>query len=207
MRIEYVSWSRFAHLCGILYRRIHASGWRPDMIIAIARGGYAAARVLADYFDIMDLTSLKIEHYRGPDKMPSAVVRYPLAADIDDRQVLVVDDVSDSGESLEAALAHLAQKGRPSGLRTAVLHHKHTARLRPDYYAQRVLKWRWITYSWALVEDLTALARRLDEPPRTGEDLRQHLATMYRFTLPAGLFADIAPIVIDALERPRASDG
>jgi hypoxanthine phosphoribosyltransferase len=155
----------------------------------------------------MDLASLKIEHYRGPDKMPSAVVRYPLAAEIDDRQVLVVDDVCDSGESFEAALAHLAQKGRPSGLRTAVLHHKQTARLRPDYYGQRVLKWRWITYPWALVEDLTALAGRLDEPPRTGEDLRQNLATMYRLTLPAGLFADIAPIVIDALERLRASDG
>lgn len=205
MQIEYVSWTRFARLCGILYRRIDASGWRPDMIIAIARGGYPAARVLADYFDLMDLVSLKIEHYRGPDKLPLARVRYPLPADIDGRRVLLVDDVSDSGDSLAAALEHLAQRGTPAELQTAVLHHKQTASIRPDYHAQRMRKWRWITYPWAVVEDLTVLTRRLDSPPRTPAALRDHLATAYGLRLPGGLFDDIAPIVLAALERQRSS--
>lgn len=207
MQVEYVSWASFARLCGVLYRRIHASGWRPDMIVGIARGGYPAARMLADYYGIMDLVSLKIEHYRGPDKMPSAIVRYPLTADIEGRQVLVVDDVSDSGDSFEVALAHLAQKGKPRALRTAVLHHKMTSRLTPDYHAQRVLKWRWITYPWALVEDLTVLAGRLQEPPATAEDLRRQMAATYGLKLPERLFEDVAPIVMEALELRPASGG
>ncbi|MEN8176625.1 MAG: phosphoribosyltransferase, partial [Pseudomonadota bacterium] len=148
---EYVSWNRFYRLCGVLYHRIDASGFRPDLIIAIARGGYPVARVLADYFDIMDLVSLKVEHYRGPEKMPAAVVRYPLAADVSGRQVLVVDDVSDTGESFAAALRHIGGRGRPAALRTAVLHHKQTSEIVPDFIGQRIIRWRWISYPWSVV--------------------------------------------------------
>jgi hypoxanthine phosphoribosyltransferase len=210
MQFEYVSWARFYRLCGTLYRRIDAAGFRPDLIVAIARGGYPVARVLADYFGIMDLFSLKIEHYRGPDKLPSAVVRYPLPVDIEDRRVLLVDDVSDSGDTFEVALAQLRQGGAPRALRTAVLHHKHSAALEPDYYAQRVLKWRWITYPWALVEDLSVLAARLEPLPDSTARLAQRLGTELAFPLPRGLWPQIGPIVLaraaELCARPSGTD-
>ena len=196
--MEYISWARFVRLCGVLYRRIQASGFRPDLIVAITRGGYPPARVLSDYFGVSDLLSLKVEHYRGPEKLRTARVPYPFPASLRGRQVLVVDDVSDSGDSLAAALAHLADKGEPKVLRTAVLHHKQTSQLTPDYHAQRVLKWRWITYPWAVVEDLTALARRLEPPPDTPAALRDALLREHGLHLPAGLFAEVAPIVLGA---------
>lgn len=196
MQVEYVSWARFVRLCGVLYRRILASGFEPDMIIAITRGGYPPARVLADYFDISDLLSLKVEHYRGPDKMRAAIVPYPFPASLQDRRVLVVDDVSDSGDSLSAALAHLGEKGIPQSLKTAVLHHKKTSAFTPDYYAHRVLKWRWITYPWAVVEDLSVLLGRLERAPRRIEDLRKVLLREYRLELPAGILEEVGPIVL-----------
>jgi hypothetical protein len=157
----------------------------------------------------MDLASMKIEHYRGPDKMPTAVIRYPLPTRIDGREVLLVDDVSDSGDSLAAALEHLAGKGRPAGLRSAVLHHKQTASLVPDHCAQRLRAWRWITYPWALVEDLSVLVGRATPMPRTPAALREHLATAHHLRLPDGIFADVAPVVLAAVadatrEPPRA---
>jgi hypoxanthine phosphoribosyltransferase len=81
-------------------------------------------------------------------------------------------------------------------LRTAVLHHKQTSTVIPDYWAQRVLKWRWITYPWALVEDLSALVQRLDCPPETPDGLHESLAREYRLRLPAGVLAEVAPIVL-----------
>lgn len=201
MHIEYVSWPRFVRLCGILYGKIHGAGDRPDLIIAITRGGYPPARILADYFGIMDLVGLKIEHYRGPDRLPTAVVRYPFPADIAGRRVLLVDDVSDSGDTFAAALQHLAARGEPAALRTAVLHHKQTALMTPDYHAQRIVKWRWITYPWALVEDLTALVERLERPLPDSAALRDHLRRVYGLQLPAGVFAQIAPIVLAAARK------
>ncbi|MFM1892755.1 MAG: hypothetical protein RLZ44_1832 [Pseudomonadota bacterium] len=208
MPFEYVSWARFYRLCGTLYRRIDGAGFRPDLIIAIARGGYPVARVLADYFGLMDLFSLKIEHYRGPDKLPTAVIRYPLPVDISGRRVLLVDDVSDSGDTFKVALAHLEARGAPQVLRTAVLHHKRGAALEPDYHAQKVLKWRWITYPWALVEDLSVLAARLAPPPDGAAQLARRLRQELDFPLPLGLWPQIGPIVLArAAELRSAASG
>ena len=48
---------------------------RPDIIVGIARGGYMPARVLADFFDLMNLAAIKVEHYHGPRKSSRAIVR------------------------------------------------------------------------------------------------------------------------------------
>jgi len=196
VEVEYVSWAHFVRLCGVLYRRIQGSGFQPDLIIAITRGGYPPARVLADYFAVSDLLSLKVEHYRGPDKLRSAMIPYPFPASLEGRSVLVVDDVSDSGDTFAAALSHLAEKGKPKALRTAVLHHKRTSVVTPDYYAQRVLKWRWITYPWALVEDLSVLIRRLERTPRDLAELPDMLLRTYHLRLPKGIVSEIGPIVL-----------
>jgi hypoxanthine phosphoribosyltransferase len=204
MKFEYVGWPQFAALCGTLYRRVAASSYRPDLIIAIARGGYPVGRVLADYLGIMDLVSIKIEHYHGPDKMPEAVVRYPLPASVDGRRVLLVDDVSDSGDSFAAALGHITAKGRPAGLRTAVLHYKETSGIAPDYYAERVTEWRWITYPWAVVEDLSRLVGRLPRQPKDVDELGRLLKTELAIELPPAVFDEVAPVV---LERAAEAEG
>lgn len=199
MDYEYVSWNQFYRLCGILYGKITESGFVPDQIIAIARGGYPPGRVMADYFGLMDLVSLKIEHYRGPDKLPLTKVPYPLAAKVDDRRVLLVDDVSDSGDTFTVALQHLKEHGEPAEVRTAVLHHKQTSRYLPDYCAQRVIRWRWITYPWAVVEDLSVLASRLEPVPQNVDELVRYLTTKVGLRLPKGVLSQIGPVVLDRL--------
>jgi hypoxanthine phosphoribosyltransferase len=193
---EYVSWSEFYRLCGKLYEHISAAGYRPNTIIAIARGGYAPARILADYFGVMNLLSLKIEHYHGPDKLPRAVVRYPLGVDISGREVLLVDDVSDSGDTFAVALEHLEGCGVPAALRTSVLHHKTTSSFEPDYFAKRLVKWRWITYPWALIEDLTVIASRMRPPPSDVEELWRNLRDEAGIVLPERLFSQVAAVVL-----------
>ena len=189
---EYISWNRFYRLCAILHERIVATGFRPDIIVAIARGGYMPGRVLADFFDLMDLAAVKIEHYHGLRKSRQAVVRHPLRADITDRHVLVVDDVSDSGDSFEAALRHINECGDPASLRTAVLHHKQTSSYVPDFYATRVLRWRWIIYPWAVTEDLGVLLGDISPRLRTIPEVRQFLRSRHGLVLPVGVLKLVA---------------
>lgn len=206
MRYEYISWNRFYRLCGVLWERIAGAGYEPDLIIAITRGGYPAARVLADYADLMDLVSLKIEHYHGPVKQRQAIVPYPLPLSITGRRILLVDDVTDSGDTFDAALAEIDKHGEASAIRTAVLHHKQVSRYAPDFYAQRVVQWRWITYPWAVVEDLTeVLAQKVPAPLQTAQ-LRQSIDET-GMRLPRAVLDQVAPILLRRLkDRAPASE-
>ncbi len=165
LRCEVITWGRFVALTRILGRRITAAGLRPDLIVAIERGGYMPARLLSDMLGVLNIAGMKIEHYHGTHKASQTAVRYPLTAEVDGLEVLVVDDVSDSGDTFQVALEHLRARGRPALLRTATLHHKISSRFVPDFYAGKVLKWRWIMYPWAVVEDLSTFIADMQPRP------------------------------------------
>ncbi len=79
---ELVSWELFYDMARQLAFMIHNDNYRPDIIIAIARGGYTPARILSDYLGVMDIASFKVKHYKSTQKSPIAVIQHPLAADV-----------------------------------------------------------------------------------------------------------------------------
>ena len=172
---ELITWHRSYALCHRLAEQIREAGFHPDIIVAIGRGGWVPGRILADFLDLMDLTSFKIEHYHGPHKQKLAIVKYPLSAQISSRQVLLVDDVSDSGDTFEVALEHLSIRGSPATVRTAVIHHKIQSRFTPDIYARKIVKWRCLIYPWALLEDLTTLVGEMKPVPRDAREVALRL--------------------------------
>lgn len=179
MRCELISWSEVQQLCLRLASLIRDSNYQPDIVVAIARGGFVPARLLCDYLDIMALTSIKIEHYlAGSTKQEQAVIRFPLCTAIENQRVLLVDDVNDSGDTLDVALQHLLSF-QPREVRTAVMHHKTSSHFPVDYLAKTVIKWRWLIYPWAMVEDLSDFIQRLTPPPATLREVQQQLAQHY----------------------------
>lgn len=192
---EYVSWNRFYSLCGILHGHIRKVGFQPDLIIGIARGGYMPARVLADFFGLMDLAAVKVEHYHGLRRSPQAIVRHPLVEDITGRRVLVVDDVSDSGDTFDVLFRHLRSNGEPAELRTAVLHHKQTSSYTPDFHARRVVKWRWIIYPWAATEDLRVLLADMTPRPQTVEHARRSLLSRHGLRVPGRVIETLSEVL------------
>ena len=178
---ELVTWEEQYRLAKILADRIRSSGYRPDLVIAIGRGGYIPARILCDLLSLSRLTSVKAEHWGTPaEKENRAVIRYPLCIPIEGAKVLIVDDVTDTGESMALVLEYVKALG-PSEVRTAVLQHKEVSRFKPDYFAVICPVWRWIVYPWALHEDLVGFSRKiLGEGPLAPGELREELARRYR---------------------------
>jgi len=177
VRYELITWRGFHALCRQLAYQIREAAFQPDVIVGIARGGYMPARLLSDYLGIMNLTSFRIEHYRGARKQPVTRVKYPLSADLSGQRVLLVDDVSDTGDTFEVALGHLRERGEPTAVRTVVMHHKITSSYVPDFYAKKVVKWRWIVYPWAIMEDLAGIIATLEPRP---EDIPEIMAWLER---------------------------
>lgn len=162
---ELISWMTVQHLSHNLAIKIRNARFQPDVVVAIARGGYVPARLLCDHLDLIDLRSIRIEHYMaGAQKQQKAKLVDNLCQDLGGRKVLLVDDISDTGDTLELASEHLLKYGA-GPIRMAVLHHKKTSIVEPDYYAHRIIKWRWIIYPWAVTEDLTGFIDRMPRRP------------------------------------------
>lgn len=182
---ELVSWAQVVNLTNKLAQLIKRNGFQPDIIIAIGRGGYVPARLLADYLDMMDLTSIKVEHYlSGAHKQTIATVKYPLNIDVNSQRVLVVDDVSDSGDTFKVAMQHILERSTPKEIKTTVLHHKTVSEFIPDYYAAKVIKWRWLIYPWALVEDISGFIADINPRPANREAIAGLLEQAYGIHVP-----------------------
>lgn len=188
---ERITWNRFHTLCRRLAQKIRAAGYHPDIIIAIGRGGCMPGRVLSDLLGQQNLTSFKIEHYEGYQKEARAMVRYPLSADPSGQKVLLVDDVDDSGDTLLEALDHLRQCGEPAQVRTAVLHHKTSSTLMPDFYAQTIRKWRWLAYPWATTEDIRSFIRTMTPKPEGLEETARRLMQDHGIKIPRDFLKEI----------------
>ena len=190
-RCEFISWSGFYSLSRTLSHKIHDSGFRPDLIIAIGRGGYMPARIISDYMHVMNLTSFKIEHYRGTQKNKKAVVRYPLGHGVAGQRILLVDDVCDTGDTFAVASKYLGEHVQPLEIRTAVMHYKKTSSFIPDYYARRMIKWRWIIYPWAAAEDISEFIKQMQPKPETIGEIREILARDHGVRIPQQILRDI----------------
>ncbi len=187
---ELVSWEIFYDMTRQLAYLIQEDDYRPDIIIAIARGGYTPARILSDYLGVMDMTSFKVKHYRSLDKQPGARIEHPLAADVSGRRILLVDDVSDSGDTFDVAIDHINTCANPIEIRTAVLHHKIVSKYKPTYYTREVREWHWITYPWAVMEDMTAHIRKMSPAPTTVGGIAKNLRAEFEIEVPTQILQD-----------------
>lgn len=167
------SWDEVYALCRELAKKIKESKFKPDVIVAIARGGWIPARILADFLLIKELYSVKAEHWGIVATVTGkAKITQPLTVDLSGRKVLVVDDVADTGETVEIVAKHVREKGAKE-VKTAVIDFKHTSKFVPDYYAREMERWAWIVYPWSLYEDVKDLIAKLDEKEDVEEIVRK----------------------------------
>jgi hypoxanthine phosphoribosyltransferase len=179
LRCELISSDRVYDLAYTLGDKVRASGFKPDLVVAVSRGGFTPARVLCDALGIFNLTSIRVVHYRkAATKEQAAYVEYPLCIPVADLRVLVVDDVNDSGDTLQVARAHIESLG-PAEVRTGVLLEKLTSPIRADYAADAITEWRWLIYPWAVVEDVGGFLRQMDPPPQDAAEAAARLHSDY----------------------------
>ena len=190
-RFELVTWESFYALARKLALIIREASFSPDLIVAISRGGCIPARVVCDYLDVFNLDVIKIEHYHGTRKERFAQLRYPLSADPSGKRVLLLDDVSDTGDSFLVGIQHLHDLGSPAELKTAVLHHKTVSSYKPDFYAEIVHEWRWIIYPWAVMEDLRSLLEQAGSRTLTVDEFGCYLREHHQLEIPRKMLEDV----------------
>jgi len=152
------NWEYIYDLCRDVADDVKAAEFEPDVVVALARGGWFAGRCLCDFLGLDDLASLKIEHYVGTAQQGhEPEIRYPLAdGAVEGKDVLVVDDIADTGQSLQTA-ADCVTERNPASVRTATLQLLDTSEHEPAFVGERLDEWAWVVYPWNFIEDMTEL--------------------------------------------------
>jgi hypothetical protein len=172
------NWEYIYGRCRAVADQVRATDFEPDVVVALARGGWFAGRCLCDFLGLDDLTSLKMEHYVGTaEKTGEPEIRYPMPeGSVEGKDVLIIDDIADTGGSIERAHEYVADRN-PSGVRTATLQLLGTSEFEPDYVGERLDSWTWVVYPWNFIEDMTDLVSGVmdGDTPMTIDGIRRLL--------------------------------
>jgi hypoxanthine phosphoribosyltransferase len=161
--------------------QVKAADFEPDVVVALARGGWFAGRCLCDFLGLNDLTSLKVEHYVGAaEATGQPEVRYPMPeGSVEGKDVLIVDDVADTGKSMAHATEYVEERD-PNDVRTATIQLMGESEFEPDFVGERMEEWAWIVYPWNFVEDMIDLISGVMEKSDTETFDRAAIRTALR---------------------------
>lgn len=171
---EIMSWDLFNELAKKVAVKMNEDNYRPDFMVGLARGGWVLSRVLCDYLCIKDLVSLKVEHW-GVTATPdgTAQIKYPINMDLTGKDVVIVDDITDTGESMKVALEYIKTLN-PMTLKTAALRNINGSTFTPDYFGDEI-PWRWVVFPWNYVEDMCNIVPKASEGASSVEEVQSRL--------------------------------
>ncbi len=175
--MEYLiqSWRDVYNLTLQLSERIVASGFKPDVIVGIARGGWIPARILSDVLYMDTLQNIRIEYYTDVgSKGKEPKITQPLTGSMKGKNVLLIDEIADTGDTLQHAIDHIENLGVKE-VRSAVLHYKPTSTVVPDYYMVETTSWT--VYPWENRASIISLVKvfREEDKSLTMKQIRDRL--------------------------------
>ena len=140
-----VKWPAYHRHINAIGRKVKQSHFKPDIIVAISRGGLLVGRMLSEYFN-RPMGVITVQSYRGTkqerlklDKRISSL--YPIRG-----KILLVDDLVDSGKTLELTKRYLDRKGK---VKTAVIYRKDCTLFEPDFFAANAKGDAWIIFPYS----------------------------------------------------------
>lgn len=163
---EVLTWERFGVASRALAQLVADSGYRPTIILGVARGGLLPAAALAYALDVKNLFTMNIEFYTGVDeRLEFPVMLPPLlnAVDLKGARVLVADDVADTGATLKLVQDFCAE--HVADVKCAVIYEKPRSLVKCEYVWSRTD--RWIDFPWSAPAPVATVPRRESAPARS----------------------------------------
>jgi hypoxanthine phosphoribosyltransferase len=190
---EVPSWNQIYKMLLEQSEKICKSRYQPDIIVGIARGGIIPANILSDLLKINKVAIIRIEFYEGIAKQRiQPILTHTLNVAVDGKRILIVDDVSDSGQSLKIVKQHLTEKGAME-IKIATLYAKPTTQTLPDYFEKTTDCW--IVFPWELKETLQNILQKHED--------KQSINDEFNKIAKAGLPQQFLKQILKTLQEPQ----
>jgi len=189
---EVPTWNQIYSMLLSQAEKIRRSGFKPNVIIGVTRGGWIPARVLSDLLGIPDLATVRVEFYLGvAETRNEPVLTQGVSAVVEGKKALLVDDVADTGKSLQLAREHLRQQGATE-VQIATVYRKPLSVITPDYYEKETR--RWVVFPWEIKETV----RKIMEKRREKSVVNMDVAKLVKAGLPKQLVEEFLKEAVEA---------
>jgi len=143
-----------------LAKMIKRSGFKPDILIGVSRGGLIPLAILSDKLGV-ESEIVGVKYYCGvKETKEKPEITQPILSNLSGKKVLVIDDVADIGHSLQLVKKYVQERGVKE-VRLCTLHYKPWSVVKPEYFVEETEAW--IIYPWEVKETLTNLFKKLKE--------------------------------------------
>jgi len=167
------SWDEVCSLVCDLSERVHKE-FTPDVIVGISRGGLIPSRLLADLLGVSTLLTVGVAFYKDIARRENQPrITQALPSHITGQHLLVVDDVADTGKSLELIVGEL--KKVQHDIRTATLYRKPWVQFKPDFYAKETDSW--IIFPWERMETLRKIVGGAPSSSKNSKEVEDQLVS------------------------------
>jgi hypothetical protein len=156
----YLSWPEYHQKIEILAAKIYQSGWNFNQIICIAKGGLRVGDIISRLYE-QPLAIMFTSSYGGSGNRVRGelTISQHLSMNRDrlGNKVLLVDDLVDSGTSLQESINWLKSNYSDDieDIRTAVIWYKSCSQIKPDYYVDYLADNPWIHQPFEIYEQTT----------------------------------------------------
>ncbi|MEU6523671.1 phosphoribosyltransferase [Streptomyces sp. NPDC046924] len=164
-RRENLGYEQFGVAVRELAQAVVDDGYRPDVVLSIARGGVFVAGGLAYALDCKNIHLVNVEFYTGVGttlEMPVMLAPVPDVVDFTDKKVLIADDVADTGRTLKLVRDFCLDA--VAEVRSAVIYEKSQSLVKCEYVWKRTDDW--IDFPWSVLPPV----RRAGEPAGPSEE-------------------------------------
>lgn len=151
MKKEEISWDHYFYLMQQLTTIISMYAQEKfDLVIGISRGGLMPALIMSQTWDV-PLDIIVTSSYNKKNQQTQLKIgksSYLCFSDINkDSKILIVDDLVDSGKTMQAVVDLYKEKGFKN-IKTAVLIYKRSSKFDPDYFAAGADEGVWIKFPY-----------------------------------------------------------
>ena len=142
----YYSYEDFLTDLITLKSKVEAKIGVPDALVCIARGGMTMGHMLALAWNIRAVYSINAISYSDSKVQSSLIIENTPTIKPIYKKILLLDEIVDSGESLNAVLQKLQDVHPYANFMSAVIFQKSTAKIRADFYIKEPSEW--IDFFW-----------------------------------------------------------
>jgi hypoxanthine phosphoribosyltransferase len=153
----HIHWHDINFCLSAIKDKLTADNFIPDIIVAVGRGGLIPGTLLAYNMDVGIVVNYAIKTYSNENTQTDDLWIFQSPnegfSDYKHKNILVVDDLSDSGNSLKYITEQLTKHYKMENIRTATLCTKTGTKFVPDYFIQEYPSDTWLVFPWEINRD------------------------------------------------------